>query len=319
MPVPERPDGGKERRSAVLIAGPTASGKSAFASAIGRKQPAVIINAHSMQVYRDLSILTSRPTLGEIDAVPHCLYGHVDASETYSVARWLREAEQAIGAAWAAQRLPVIIGGTGLYFRALERGLADIPPIPESIRLKWRSALREEGSVALHRILCERDPQTAASIRPSDSQRIVRALEVLDATGQGLGQWHGDHRGARLLDDRVCIVRLLLMPRRDQLYQAIDRRFVQMIETGALEEVRALSARGLTSSLPAMKAIGVAELTAVIEGHMSLDDAIARAQLRTRRYAKRQMTWFRNQMASWSAIERPDPSQTESLLQSLAL
>ncbi|WP_137389366.1 tRNA (adenosine(37)-N6)-dimethylallyltransferase MiaA [Rhodoligotrophos defluvii] len=317
MPQAERPNSGESQRRVVLIAGPTASGKSALALALAQRTDGVVINADAMQVYRDLAILTSRPSPEDMATAPHRLYGHVQAEETYSAARWLAEAEAAISTAWDEERLPVVVGGTGLYFRALEQGLAEIPPIPDAIRRKWREALAEQGSAALHVVLAARDPETAAALRPSDGQRVVRALEVLDATGTGLSRWQARGHGARLLQ-AARVTRLILSPDRQRLYATIDRRFAQMIDAGALDEVRALITRRLDPSLPAMKAIGVAELADVVEGRLALDEAIRMAQQRTRRYAKRQMTWFRNQMAAWRTGDPQDPRLLDMLLAELA-
>lgn len=283
-------------KRAVLIAGPTASGKSALALKLARAEDGVVINADAMQVYRDLSILTARPSHEDEAAVPHRLYGHIDGAETYSVARWLDDARREIKAAWAFGLLPVITGGTGLYFKALEQGLADIPAIPDAVRRKWREAKGD-----LHAELVKRDPASAARLKPGDRQRLMRALEVVEGTGKPLDHWHKAAASGAVLAG-ADLRRLHVTIDRAALYARAHARFAAMIEQGAIDEVRTLMNRKLDPALPVMKAIGVQELAAHVEGRMGLDDAIAAARTATRHYIKRQLTWWRNQMRDWESV-----------------
>lgn len=279
--------------NATLIAGPTASGKSALALEIAQKNDGVIVNTDSMQVYDTLQLLTARPDRSELDQAPHYLYGHRPPSDQYSTGHWLNDVSQILSILKNDQHA-VFVGGTGLYFRALLGGLSPIPEIDDSIRKRWRAQLNEEGSVALHHILQSRDPEAAASLKPSDGQRIARALEVLDASGKSILFWQ-TQRGRQLVDpDRAQ--KIVLDPERTDLRQRIDRRFDQMVELGAIEEVRALRALELPQSMPAMKAIGVQQLSAYLDGTLPLDEAMERSKIATKQYAKRQMTWFRNQL-----------------------
>ena len=283
--------------SAVLIAGPTASGKSALALAFAERCGGVVINADSMQVYRDLRVLTARPSPEEEARVPHRLYGHVDAAENYSAGRWLDDARAEIDAAMAAGRTPVLVGGTGLYFKLLTTGLAAVPAIPEAIRSAVRVRLSAEGPRALHAALASRDPDGAARIHAMDGSRIVRALEVMEATGRPLGAWQQDNEPAVIDPDRVA--RVFLNPDRETLRKQIERRFDAMLGAGAVEEVRALAARSLDPGLPAMKAHGVPWLIRHLRGEINQTEAARQAKADTRRYAKRQFTWFRNQLPDW--------------------
>ena len=285
------------RPVAILIAGPTASGKSALALDLAARFGGVLVNADSMQVYGDLRIITARPTESEEARVPHRLYGHVDAAESYSVGRWLVHAGRALDAVAQQGRLPIVVGGTGLYFKALTHGLTAIPPIPAAIRAAARARLTAHGAAALHAELARRDPVAAGRIRPADSVRIVRALEVMEATGRSLADWHRD--GMRPIVDRDRAVSFFLDVSRDELYRRIDRRFDAMLAAGALDEVRALAARGLDPLLPAMKAHGVPWLRRHLAGELTLTQAAAEAKADTRHYAKRQATWFRHQLADW--------------------
>ena len=281
-------------RPILLIAGPTASGKSALGLAIAEEFRGTLINADSMQVYRDLAILTARPSAAELARAPHRLYGVLDAAEVCSAARWCAMAEAEIAAAQAEGRLPLLVGGTGLYFRALLKGLAPVPEIPAAVRAAARALHKSIGGVLFHAVLARRDPEAGTRLHPSDSQRLIRAYEVVTATGRTLRDWHrGDGAGTQR---RAAA--LLLLPPREALYDAIDRRFLAMVERGAREEVRALLARGLAPELPAMKAVGVPELIREIRGEISLEGAMALAQQASRNYAKRQITWFRHQLPS---------------------
>lgn len=281
----------------MLIAGPTASGKSALALALAEKLNGVVINADSMQVYRDLRIITARPTPEEEARVPHALYGHVDAAVNHSVGHWFRDAERAIAKARDDGRTPIFTGGTGLYFKALLTGLAAIPPIDPEIRGAFRARLDAEGVEALHAELARVDPKTAARLMVRDRSRILRALEVLEATGRTMGEWHDDELPAALDPDTA--IKIFLHPDREQLKRRIEGRFDKMLEAGAIEEVRALDVRGLPETLPAMKAHGVPWLRRFFRGEISRADAAEGAVMDTRRYAKRQVTWFRNQMPGW--------------------
>jgi tRNA dimethylallyltransferase len=285
---------------AVLIAGPTASGKSRLALELARQHNGVVINADSMQVYGELRILTARPTPADEDAVPHRLYGHVPASTRYSVGRWLDDVAGALDAARDKGRLPILVGGTGLYFKALTDGLAAVPAIPADIREAVLRNSEGEASDTLHRRLGEVDPEDAARIRPSDRSRIVRAMEVFEATGRSLAAWRA--RPADPVLDFSTAEGLVLDPDRARLHERIAKRAEAMIHDGAMAEAEALAKLGLSPDLPAMKAIGVRELLEHIAGKISLDEALAGMKTETRRYAKRQLTWFRNQMDGWRRV-----------------
>jgi tRNA dimethylallyltransferase len=285
----------------ILIAGPTASGKSALALELAAKLRGVIINADSMQVYRDLRIITARPSPDEEKRVPHRLYGHVDAAENYSVGRWLGEAAAALADTLGRGQPAIVTGGTGLYFSTLTRGIAAVPPIPAEIRREVRGRLADEGVAALHAELSKRDPTTATRLKPGDRARITRALEVVLATGRSLTQWHEDNTPARV--DLTAVAKVFLMPNRDELGLRIDARFDAMMAAGALEEVRALAARNLDPNLPAMKAHGVPWLIRHLKGEIATAEAAAQAKRDTRRYTKRQATWFRNQLPQFEWVE----------------
>lgn len=284
---------------AVLIAGPTASGKSALAIALAQRLGGVVINADSMQVYRELRILTARPTPEEEAATPHRLYGHVASAEGYTVARYLQDAAATL--ARADDGVPILVGGTGLYFNALTQGLSDIPPIDPEVRAFWRGQAERMSSAALHRELRTVDPSLHGRLHPNDTQRILRALEVADSTGRPLSEWQ-EERSPPLVDPAGAL-RLVVAPDRDWLHERIERRFRMMVAAGGLEEARAFAALGLDPSLPAMKAIGVPEMIAAAEGRLELEEAIAAAVTASRQYAKRQETWFRNQMIDWTRLD----------------
>jgi tRNA dimethylallyltransferase len=282
---------------AVFIAGPTASGKSALALKLAQRIDGVIINADSMQVYRDLRIITARPAPEEEARVLHRLYGHVDAAENYSVGRWCRDAEEALNSATGQRRVPIFVGGTGLYFKGLTTGLAAVPPIPADIRAEVRSRLQREGAPTLHAELMRLDPATAQRVTANDRSRISRALEVVLATGRALSDWHRE--GLPPILDANRIAKVFLICDRKELVRRIEGRFAAMLKSGALEEVRRLAARNLDPSLPAMKAHGVPWLVRHLKGDIALKEAEAGAVTDTRRYAKRQLTWFRNQIKDW--------------------
>jgi tRNA dimethylallyltransferase len=277
----------------LVIAGPTASGKSRLALALACEFGGTVINADSMQCYRDLRILTARPDAGAEARVPHRLYGWLDAAQRGSAAEWRARALAEIAAATATGRLPILVGGTGLYLRALCRGLAPIPAIPEAVRTEAIELHRALGGAAFRDQLAQLDPEGARCLAPGDRQRLVRAYEVVRATGTPVGAWRG---GAHEKPPwRFAVV--LIMPPRDRLYAACNARFAAMIEAGALTEVAALAARGLDPELPAMKAVGVPELMRHLKGELTLAAAIDAGGRATRRYAKRQVTWFRHQLA----------------------
>ena len=282
---------------AVLIARPTASGKTALALEVAGQFGGVIINADSMQVYRDLRTITARPSADDEGRIPHKLYGHVDAAENYSVGRWCRDVEAALGDVLAQGRVPVLVGGTGLYFKALTTGLAAVPSIPDAVRAEVRRRLHEDGPPALHAELLRLDPTSAQRITVNDRSRISRALEVVLATDRPLSDWHRE--GLPPLLDAGRAAKVFITCERKELVRRIEKRFATMIETGALAEVKTLAARGLDPTLPAMKAHGVPWLMRHLAGEISLEDAMAGAVMDTRRYAKRQLTWFRNQMKDW--------------------
>jgi tRNA dimethylallyltransferase len=281
----------------VLIAGPTASGKSALALALAERLGGTIVNADAMQVYRDLRVITARPTADEEARVPHRLYGHVDAAENYSVGRWLADVRPAIEAIRAAGSLPILVGGTGLYFKALTQGLSAVPPVPAEVRAGVRARMETEGAATLHAELIRRDP-SAAHLKPGDRTRVARALEVLEATGRPLSDWHKD--GLPPLIDASTALKVFLAPERDQLRRHIDARFDAMLAAGALDEVRALAARKLDPLLPAMKAHGVPWLIRHFAGEITLDEAAEGGKNDTRRYTKRQFTWARHQLPDWT-------------------
>ncbi|PSJ63725.1 tRNA (adenosine(37)-N6)-dimethylallyltransferase MiaA [Pseudaminobacter soli (ex Li et al. 2025)] len=297
-----RDEGGERVKNAILIAGPTASGKSALALELATSKGGVIVNADSMQVYSVLDVLTARPGADDLKRAPHYLYGHVSPATAYSTGAWLRDVTQLIERGTLAGRIPIFVGGTGLYFKALVEGISKMPDIPASIREHWRGRSLEEGSEQLHRILAERDPEMATRLKPGDTQRIVRALEVLEASGRSILDWQGASGNA--LVDRESASFFVLEPERPTLVRRIDERFDRMLEAGALEEVRALASMQLDPALPAMKAIGVRELQAADAGEIEFSEAITRAKIATRQYAKRQTTWFRNQFGpEWKRLK----------------
>ena len=287
----------------MLIAGPTASGKSALALALARKTDGVIIDADSMQVYRDLRIITARPTPDEEAAVPHRLYGHVDAAINFSAGSWVADAAKVLAEARAQKALPIFVGGSGLYFKALTRGLSAVPPISPEIREGVRARLARDGVEALHAELAQRDPASAERLKPRDRTRIARALEVVEATGRSLTDWHRDGLPPLLPPGTFSAV--FLEPDRDQLYARIDARFDAMLGAGALEEVAVLAGRKLDPLLPAMKAHGVPALIRHLNREITLEEASVIGRADTRHYAKRQFTWFRHQLPEFEWV-RPE-------------
>lgn len=283
---------------AILIAGPTASGKSAVASRLASAFNGVVVNADSMQVYRELRILTARPSPEEESQCPHRLYGHRSAAQTYSTGTWAREAAGVIADAERSGRLPVFVGGTGLYFRAVLQGLSPVPAIPSSIRTRWRGEARKRSAAGLHAELRRVDPVMAERLGPTDPQRIVRALEVIEATGRSLAEWQSVP-GQPLIEE-ADTMRIVVDMDRARLYERCNQRTDRMMEAGALEEARALIALGLDGALPAMRALGVRPLMEHVRGEVPLADAVERVKTETRHYAKRQLSWLRSNMIAWN-------------------
>nr|WP_205634486.1 tRNA (adenosine(37)-N6)-dimethylallyltransferase MiaA [Rhizobium altiplani] len=287
--------------NAILITGPTASGKSALAVEFAKQHNGVVINADSMQVYDTLCVLTARPSDEDMQGVPHYLYGHVPANLAYSTGAWLRDVTELLPRLHADGRKPIFVGGTGLYFKALTGGLSDMPAIPEEVRSRLRSRLQEEGRDELYRQLRERDPLVAESLRPQDGQRIVRALEVLEATGRSIADFQAQ-TGPVIVDPSTSR-KIVVAPDRAILHQRINGRFEKMLEQGAEDEVKTLLSLSLPPDMPVMKAIGVSQIAAMLRGELSRDEVLERGAAATRQYAKRQMTWFRNQMdESWERL-----------------
>jgi tRNA dimethylallyltransferase len=281
----------------ILIAGPTAGGKSAIAARLARDLGGIVINADSMQVYRDLRVLTARPSAEEEGRVPHALYGFVAASDAYSAGRYAADVATVLKDAREKGLRPIIVGGTGLYFKALLDGLSPMPPVPDDVRARWRREAAAAAPGELHRTLKGRDPRMAERLAPGDTQRIVRALEVLEASGVSLNEWQQGPREPVL--DAAHTVRLVVAPERDELNRRIDRRFEAMVREGALNEVARLTAAGLDPALPIMNALGVRPLLRQVRGEAGLDEAVGAGQTETRQYAKRQLTWTRSNMITW--------------------
>jgi tRNA dimethylallyltransferase len=283
---------------AVLIAGPTASGKSAAALALADRLGGRIINADSMQVYRELPVLTAQPSAADMADTPHRLYGTVSGREAYSVGRWVVDAAAEIKDARSVGQVPILVGGSGLYFMALLQGLSPIPDIPEDVRQHWRGRAATLSASELHSALAVRDPIMAERLTPTDTQRLVRALEVVEATGISLAEWQ-ETAGDPVLGAED-LHKLVVAPEREEIYSAINARFDSMLRNGALAEVEALINLSLDPGLPVMRALGVPELVAHLAGEVDLEDASNTAKTMSRRYAKRQMTWARRFMADWT-------------------
>lgn len=287
-----------KKRTITLIAGPTASGKSDFALKLAEKTGSCIVNADSMQVYSLLRIITARPDDEDMARIFHYLYGYVSPAEYYSTGKWLDDVASLLRESDAPL---IFVGGTGLYFKALTEGLAEIPDVPQEIKDKWRLKLKEEGTCALYKELQLIDPLFATRLNNQDGQRIIRALEVYETTGKSLSYWQSQ-KTKPLLEGHT-VDKLLLLPERALVYRHIEERFDKMVENGALDEVRNLAKLDLSPSMPAMKAIGVPEFLGVLQGKESIETAIVKAKTGTRRYAKRQMTWFRHQLGNdWRKI-----------------
>jgi tRNA dimethylallyltransferase len=294
---------GQGGKVALLIAGPTASGKSALALRLAQRLGGVVVNCDSMQVYRDLRIITARPTPEEEALAPHALYGHVDGAVNHSAGAFAREAAPLLAGLGREGRLPILAGGTGLYFRALIEGLSQMPSVPEAVRQAVRRAADGVETPALHAKLARADAETAARLRPGDRKRILRALEIIAATGRPPAQFHALREPAPLAGWRLACV--FLAPDRDWLKRRIEARFEAMMAAGALDEVAALAARRIDPALPIMRAHGVPGLIAHLSGACSREEAVARGKADTRAYVKRQFTWFRNQMPGfvWAGPE----------------
>ncbi len=277
----------------ILIAGPTAAGKSQLALDLAQKHNGTIINTDAMQIYAGLPILSAQPSATEQSMIPHALYGVLDPSEASSAGKWLALATDSIQRATATRRTPILVGGTGLYFRALLGGLAEIPPIPEHVRTETTKLYDETGEEKFRSALAKLDPDCAARLARNDRQRLIRAYEVAVHTGKNLGEWHKTRAASDF--KHMKFETHLLLPPRAALYAACDQRFLRMVEMGAVEEAKNILQRKLDPNLPAMKTIGVREIGAYLSGAWTLDEAITKSQQATRNYAKRQMTWFRNQ------------------------
>ncbi len=291
---------------AILIAGPTASGKSALALRLAERLGGTIVNADSMQVYRDLRVLTARPSPVDEARAPHRLYGTVDGAETYSVSRWLSDVAEALAGVRAEERLPIVVGGTGLYFKALTEGLSAIPPVPDAVRVEVRAWAAERTPAELHVLLAAHDPVTASRLRPTDPQRIVRALEVHRATGRSLASFH-ETREPAIVDGDTCVAITLAMDR-ETLRTRVDARFEAMMAAGALAEVEALAIRELAPDMPILRTLGVPPLLRHLQGELDKEKAVERAKLDSRQYLKRQETFARHQLRRFRPVE-PDRAE----------
>ncbi|MCO6185709.1 tRNA (adenosine(37)-N6)-dimethylallyltransferase MiaA [Rhizobium sp. L1K21] len=290
-----------ENTDAILITGPTASGKSALALEWAKRVDGIVINADSMQVYDTLRVLTARPSEDEMAGIEHRLYGHVPAAETYSTGAWLRAAQAEMKRCRDLGKMPVFVGGTGLYFKALTGGLSDMPKVPDEIRNRLRQRLTDKGAEALHAELSTRDAGGAERIRANDGQRIVRALEVLEASGKPISFFQ--NKTGEVVVDPARARKFVVLPERAYLHSRIDKRFAMMMDEGAVEEVDALLRLSPPADAPVMKAIGVMQIAAMLKGQMGRDEVIEKSSAATRQYAKRQMTWFRNQMdETWERL-----------------
>lgn len=277
----------------IILGGPTASGKTALAIDIAARINAVVINADSQQVYREIPIITAQPTKEEQNAVPHRLYGVVSAREYFSVANWLAMLEAEIKSAWTKGKTPLLVGGTGMYIKSLVEGIAEVPEISNEIRSHVRGLCDSVGAPEVHRLLSEKDPQIAGKLKPGDKQRVLRAYEVILQTGKSLLHWQQQNK---TIFPPEMFGLFSLLPDRQEVYKRCNLRFLNMLENGAIEEVRALKAMQIPPKMPAMNALGVPELLSYENGDISRDAMVELAQQKTRNYVKRQFTFFRNQM-----------------------
>ncbi|MEZ5930517.1 MAG: tRNA (adenosine(37)-N6)-dimethylallyltransferase MiaA [Alphaproteobacteria bacterium] len=313
--------------SLIIIGGPTGSGKSALALDLAERIGGAIVNADSMQQYRDLRIITARPTLADHHRAPHYLYGHLSAGQPGSAGQWLRQATRVIDEIKSQERVPIVVGGTGLYLKALLKGIANVPDVPSEIRLRTSERFAELGVPGFHHDFAKRDPEQAALLEPGDRQRLIRAAEVLEATGKSLLYWRAQPHKRAVLPEPI--VGVALMPPRAALHRRIERRLQAMIDAGALDELMVLRAQNLSLDLPLMKAVAVPELLAHLNGELDLGTAVRRAVAKTRQYAKRQMTWLRHQLPelepmddfgdSESAVIEPSAAVPLDLLTDLAI
>lgn len=299
----------------LILGGPTASGKSYLANVIAKKYDGVIINADAMQVYREIPIITAQPTKEEQATIPHALYGVLSVHETCSATKWLAMAKDAIDTAHRAGKLPIVVGGTGLYLKTLMEGLSPIPDIAPEIRKHVRQQCRDMGNVAFHALLMSQDPIMAERLPVGDTQRIIRAMEVIEQTGKSLAEWQALPPTPLYSPD--CFHTLFIHPEREILYRNCNARFISMTEQGALDEIEVLDALALDTGLPAMKALGVPELLSFLHGEYSQEEAITKAQQSTRHYAKRQVTWFRHQLKGATEIVFSTVDEAEEKLQFL--
>jgi tRNA dimethylallyltransferase len=291
----------KLNKPVIFVAGPTASGKSELALMLAERFDGVVINADSMQVYKEMRVLTARPDDAEEARAPHRLYGVLSVSDSCSAGRWAELAKAEIEVAIAAGKVPILVGGTGLYFEALIDGIAPTPEIPAKVRNLVRAKMEELGAVEFHRLLAAKDPAMAEKLHSNDRQRLMRAMEVIEATGLSLAKWqHQQSVGPEFENPWLGLV--VDIPR-DELYARCDKRLDLMLEEGALEEVKVLKKKGFDRNLPAMKALGVPDFMAYLDGDMALDEALLKAKTGTRRYAKRQLTWLRRKMISWNYVK----------------
>lgn len=307
-------------KSTILIAGPTASGKSAFSLMLADALNGMVINADSMQVYKDLRVLTARPSIEEEAQAPHKLYGYLDAEQVCSAADWVKVAIVEIRKAQAEGKVPIVVGGTGMYFKFLVDGVANIPAVDADIRRAVRMECEDKGSECLHGQLQDCDPSSFERLHPSDSQRICRAIEVFRSTGKSLSQWQQNNEPGPLWQDdqNGDVYKYVLSIDRESLYDRCNRRFDLMLEQGMMDEVKALKARNLDSTLPCMKSLGYPDLSRYLDSIETLEKAIENSKMQTRRFAKRQLTWFRNQFKHWDFINTQQlESQTAILLKDI--
>lgn len=301
----------------IVIGGPTGSGKSALALDLAERIGGAIVNADSMQQYRDLRIITARPTLADHRRAPHYLYGHLDAEKPGSAGKWLRQVTRVIDEIKSQERVPIVVGGTGLYLKALLRGIASVPDIPSEIRITTSERFDELGVPGFHRELAKRDPEHAAMLEPGDRQRLIRAAEVLEATGKSLLYWRNLPQQSTILPEPI--VSIALMPPRAALHRRIELRLQTMIDAGALDELETLRAKDLPFDLPLMKAVAVPELLAHLDGKLALLPALERAAAKTRQFAKRQMTWLRHQLPELEPMEEFGDNAKTQIKPSLAV